>query len=326
MHVDSDTEKNKRASVRLKEDAARVPAALTDVGLERAVNEDRCALISMPGAACYLVLDGMGGVEGGEFAAQLGADAVRQALQGEYREPLDAIRHAFEVANTAVVLRRQSNKFNEMGTTIVGALIEGSSVAIAHVGDSRAYLVRGDSIDQLTTDHSFVQELVERKEISKEEALPHPQSHILTQCLGSSSHVRVDAKQFWIWPPESGEVGDYLVLCTDGLYSMVSEESIAAVVVSSPPLEACHELVRLANESGGFDNITVAIIPLPGRLKDEVSPTRGKEVKARERNKKKEQWWKRSIMFHFFLAAVAGFGAAALAVGAFFLLRILQGF
>ena len=322
MRVDSDSERKNSSQERLERDEELVHAALTDVGLERSVNEDRCALIATSHGVCHLVLDGMGGVDGGEFAAQLSVDAVQRCLLGEHREPLEAISHAFEDANRTIVLRRQNRKFREMGTTIVGVIIEGSSVAIAHVGDSRAYLVSGDSISQLTVDHTYVQQLVDRNEISREEALPHPQSHILTQCLGSSPDLRVEGQQYWVWPLEDGMQTDFIVLCTDGLYSMVAEEEICSILACVTPRKACEQLVQLANQRGGFDNITVSIIPLNGHLRDIVSPTRGKEVKVRERAKKVERWWRRSLLFHLLLAAVGGFLAAALAVIAFMYLRV----
>jgi serine/threonine protein phosphatase PrpC len=324
MHVDSEAEKTgtKRASI--AKDDAMTHAALTDIGLERVVNEDRCATMPTGHGVCYVVLDGMGGAEGGEFAAQLSIDSLYRSFESdEDREPREALQLAIEEANRAVVLRRSTKKFREMGTTIVGALIEGSSVAVAHVGDSRAYLIQGDGIQQLTVDHTYVQQLVDRNEISREEALPHPQSHILTQCLGSSEAIRVDVNEYWIWPLKKGEVTDFIVLCTDGLYSMMTEDEIWSAVRSLAPQKACDHLVALANSRGGFDNITVSIIPLHGHLKDSVSPTRNKEIAARERSKRRKRWWQRSFAFHVVVAALGGFLAAAVAVGVFFYARVL---
>jgi protein phosphatase len=324
MQLNSDAGKHKRGRTVIAKDDALVHAALTDVGLERAVNEDRCATIPTSGGRCYVVLDGMGGVEGGEFAAQLSVDSMHRSFSGgEPHDPPQALRIAIEDANRTIVLRRQSLKFREMGTTIVGVIIEGSSVAVAHVGDSRAYLVRGDGIEQLTVDHTYVQQLVDRNEISKEEALPHPQSHILTQCLGSSDNVQVDISEHWIWPLKKGEETDLIVLCTDGLYSMVSEQEICSVVTALPPERACEQLVSLANTRGGFDNITVSIVPLHGHLRDTVSPTRDKEIAIRERSRRIQRWWQRSVLFHVAIAAVGGFIAALVAVGIFFCLRVL---
>ena len=324
MQLDSEAEKIRRRKATISKDDAMVQAALSDIGLERAVNEDRCATIPTSEGQCYVVLDGMGGVEGGEFAAQLSVDSMyRSFTVGDHREPCEALKLAIEDANRTIVLRRQNQKFREMGTTIVGVVIEGSSVAIAHVGDSRAYLVRGDEITQLTVDHTYVQQLVDRHEISKDEALPHPQSHILTQCLGSADDVRVDVTEHWVWPLGKGEQSDLIVLCTDGLYSMVTEDEICSIAMALHPEEACQELVTLANARGGFDNITVSIIPLNGLLKDTVSPTRPKEIASRERSRRMKRWWQRSVLYHVAIAAVGGFFAAAVAVAIFFYLRVL---
>ncbi len=326
MQLDSNVGKHKGRRASVSKDDAMIHAALSDIGLERAVNEDRCATIPTSEGLCYVVLDGMGGVEGGEFAAQLSVDSMQRSFtNGEHREPREALKLAIEDANRTIVLRRQNQKFREMGTTIVGVVIEGTSVAIAHVGDSRAYLVRGDDITQLTVDHTYVQQLVDRQEISKEEALPHPQSHILTQCLGSADNVQIDVTEHWIWPLNLGEQPDLLVLCTDGLYSMIAEEEIGSVATALPPERACQELINLANARGGFDNITVSIIPLNGHLKDTISPTRQKEIAIRERSRRIQRWWQRSILFHVAIAAVGGFFAAAVAIGIFFYMRVLQG-
>jgi len=324
MQLNSEAGKNKRARAKLNRELAIVHAALSDIGHERAVNEDRCATIPTSEGLCYVVLDGMGGAEGGEFAAQLSVDSMHRSLShGEHQEPREALRLAIEDANRTIVLRRQNLKFKEMGTTIVGVLIEASSVAVAHVGDSRAYVVRGDTMEQLTVDHTYVQQLVDRNEISKEEALPHPQSHILTQCLGSSDNIQVDITEHWIWPLKRGELTDFIVLCTDGLYSMVAEDEISSIVAALPPEKACEELVNVANARGGFDNITVSIIPLQGHLRATVSPTRDKEIAIRERARGIRRWWQRSILFHVVVAVIGGFIAAALAAGIFFYVRML---
>lgn len=300
-----------------------VPAAATDIGRERSVNEDKFATLSTATGECFVVLDGMGGAEGGEFAAQISVDAMRRALAGDLEGDLvDVLKVAIEEANRTIVLRRQNKRFQEMGTTVVAALFEDSSVAISHVGDSRAYLVREGVINQLTVDHTYVQHLVDQHQISREEALPHPQSHILTQCLGSSPDLNVEVARYWIWPMRKEEPSDYLVLCTDGLYSLVTEEEICVVVTSLPPHDACAELIKMANNRGGFDNITVSIVPLRGHLRAEESPARAPEMTSRERSMWKERWWRRSFLYHLVVASLFGFGLACAAVGVFLFLRV----
>ncbi len=199
------------------------PAAITDVGCERTLNEDRYASIDSPSGTTWLVCDGMGGTSGGELAAQLAIDAIRRELQGEaLQPPAVSIKNALLEANRIVVLRRQNQAFAQMGTTVTAVQLLGPEIAIASVGDSRAYLIRDGAIRQLTVDHTYVQELVDKGELEEEEALSHPQAHILTRCLGAEPGIEIDLTQYWLLPTTSGvhaSRGDLLLLCSDGLYS-----------------------------------------------------------------------------------------------------------
>jgi protein phosphatase len=323
MQLHVELGKTRRKDPDGRSDRSVVPAAATDIGIERSVNEDKFATISTTTGDCFVVLDGMGGAEGGEFAAQISVDAMRRALSGDRGgDIVEALKGSIEEANRTIVLRRQNKRFQEMGTTVVAALIQDSSVAISHVGDSRAYLVCEDVVEQLTVDHTFVQHLVDLNQISREEALPHPQSHILTQCLGSSPDLSVEVSRYWIWPLRKGAATDYLVLCTDGLYSLVNDEEISTVVTSLPPGEACAELIKLANGRGGFDNITVSIVPLHGHLRAEESPTSERERMNRARTVRKERWWRRSFVYHIIVASLFGCGLAFAAVGLFLFFRV----
>lgn len=247
--------------------SSALPAAMTDIGCEREINEDRYAVIEGPAGQAWIVCDGMGGTLGGELAAQLAVDAMRRSLQGSVSaEPDIALTAAIQEANRVIVLRRQNPAFNSMGTTVVGAIIRGDEITLAHAGDSRAYLVRGNDIQQLTVDHTYVQDLVDKGLISQEEAMSHPQAHVLTKCLGAEPRLEMDRQTYWIWEASEDEQRDVLVLCSDGLYSLISDDEVAQIVNSSPPQEACARMVSLARERGGYDNITVAVIPLDGRL------------------------------------------------------------
>ena len=274
-------------------DGEIVPAAISDTGCERELNEDRYAVIDSSSGVAWVVCDGMGGSAGGELAAQLAIDAMRRDLENhEERLPELALKGAILEANRVIVLRRQNPAFSGMGTTVVAALIYSNEVCIGHVGDSRAYLIRDGNIQQLTVDHTYVQELVERGQISQEQALDHPQAHILTRCLGAEPGLEVVFKKFWLWPLSAGEMQDYLFLCSDGLYSLVSDNEIANVVGHNTPQHACIELVNRARERGGFDNITAAIVPLEGQLRNDrpaiaQRPEQTKRVNAK--NKKVAQ-------------------------------------
>jgi serine/threonine protein phosphatase PrpC len=250
-----------------------VPAALTDSGCEREFNEDRYAVIEGPSGVAWLVCDGMGGVMGGELAAQLAIDSIRRDFESSpVRRPEEAFLSAIREANRAITLRRQNELFANMGTTIAGALIQGSEVVIGHIGDSRVYLLRKGEIQQLTTDHTYVQQLVESGEISPEDALRHPKAHILTRCIGEESVLEMPISRYWIWDT-SEDVGDLLMLVTDGLYTLVSDDELRSIGTSYAPPTACVKLVDLAKSRGGFDNITIAIIPIGGELK--TSPPSG---------------------------------------------------
>jgi len=254
-----------------------LPAAITDTGCERELNEDRYAVIESSSGVAWVVADGMGGASGGELAAQLAIDAMRRHLESQsYRDVESALRAAILEANRVIVLRRQNPMFAGMGTTIVAAMFRGSEVALAHAGDSRAYLVRDGSVFHLTQDHTLVQEMVSRGELAAEESLKHPQAHVLTRCLGSEPGLRIDMTKYWVTSRDEqnhGGVGDKLALVSDGLYSLVSDAELGAIVSDLEPQRACVHLVELAKSRGGFDNITIAIIPLRGNLSD--SPPHG---------------------------------------------------
>ena len=247
-----------------------IPAAITDTGCERQLNEDRYAVIESHSGLAWLVCDGMGGVTGGELAAQLAIDAIRRDLENlPPRTPDVALKSAILESNRIIVLRRQNRAFAGMGTTIVSAIFNGPEMVLASVGDSRGYLIRDGAIQQLTTDHTFVQELVDKGQIRSEDALSHPQAHILTRCIGSEPGLDVETRKYWVWQVPDSEPTDFLLLCTDGLYSLVSEGEMANLIATSSPQRACVQLVEIAKARGGYDNITLAIIPLGGQLKSE---------------------------------------------------------
>lgn len=279
-----------------------VPAAITDTGCERELNEDRYAVIESPSGLAWFVCDGMGGSAGGELAAQLAIDALRRDLENmPPRLPEQALREALLEANRVIVLRRQNQAFAGMGTTVVGALFQGPQVLIGHVGDSRAYLVRDGAIQLLTTDHTYVQELVNKGQIRTEDALSHPQAHILTRAIGAEPALEVDMQKFWLWEQEGGESQDFLLLCSDGLYSLVGEGEIADVVSRESPQRACVQLVELAKSRGGFDNISLAVIPLGGQLRNDPPEGFSEDAFVRKLREKKREPESRGGMLRTFL-------------------------
>ena len=222
--------------------------ATTDIGQVREGNED-AILINDP---LYAVADGMGGHRGGEVASNLALQTVEQM----FAERQGTLTEQVERANRAVFERSQSDRdVSGMGTTLTAALIEGGAVRLAHVGDSRAYLFRGGKLQLLTEDHTLVHRMVVEGEITETEAENHPHRSVLTRALGVEGDVRVDETNVAV------QEGDRLLLCTDGLTGMLSEDQIESILQNvRDPQEAVDRLVREANRAGGIDNITAVII------------------------------------------------------------------
>jgi len=230
-------------------------SAATDVGLRRRENEDRYALV--PSLGLYLVADGMGGHRAGQMASQLAAEAsVRavQALEGAAVSLSEKLRQVVACANREIFTTAQSHpELKGMGTTFVAILASKGRVALAHVGDSRAYRLRNGELTQLTDDHSVVGELVRQGQLTSEEARVHPQSNEILRAIGTQSEVEVDLQEISVAP------GDLYMLCSDGLSGMLPDQQIAEVLPTERPDDAVRILIERANLAGGTDNITVQI-------------------------------------------------------------------
>lgn len=229
--------------------------AVSDVGRVRKANEDSF-FVRVP---LFVVADGMGGAQAGEVASGLAVDAFKQPLD-EQQPPERRMADAVARANRQI--HEQSNsdpEYQGMGTTLTALLLGDDELTIAHVGDSRAYRMRGGELTRLTQDHSLVGEMVRRGAISEAEAEVHPQRSILTRALGPEDSVEIDTLSHRVRP------GDVYLLCSDGLTGMVSEATIAEQMDSGAPLrEVAENLIRTANENGGVDNITVVALRIEG--------------------------------------------------------------
>ncbi len=225
-------------------------AAASDIGLVRGGNEDSYLTL----APLFAVADGMGGHRGGEVASQLAVETLERTFQAGAGELPDQVQEANRVVFERSVTDRQ---VAGMGTTLTVALVEGDRIRLAHVGDSRAYLLRNGELRLLTQDHTLVHRMVLEGEISEQEAHTHPQRSVLTRALGVDVIVDVDDETVAVQP------ADRLLLCTDGLTSMVSEDEIGRILREvRDAREAAEELVRAANERGGADNTTVVVLDL----------------------------------------------------------------
>jgi len=244
-------------------------AFATDPGRKRRQNED--AFVVRP--PLFAIADGMGGARAGEIASALAAGALNES--GTRSGGEERVRELVQEANRRVHERASNDPATSgMGTTMTVALVEPSGdITFGHVGDSRAYVLRGDALEQLTDDHSLVAELVRRGELSASDAEVHPQRSVITRALGTDPDVDVDA--FTIHP----EAGDIYLLCSDGLSDMVAGEAIEEVMLAnrSDLDDTAKALVRAANRGGGDDNITAVLFeivaddaPLPAEPDDET--------------------------------------------------------
>ena len=315
---------NQSGQINSSKDEDLIPAAITDTGCERELNEDRYAVIESPAGVAWLVCDGMGGATGGELAAQLAIDAIKRDLDKHGDLSVEtALKNSIIEANRVIVLRRQNQAFASMGTTIVGVMFDGQEMAVANIGDSRAYVVRAGMIQALTVDHTYVQQLVDRGEIRPEEALSHPQAHILTRCVGAEPGIEVDVRKFWIWTSTEGASRDRIILCSDGLYSLVSENEIAQLVSRHSPQTACVKLVELAKARGGYDNITVSIIPLVGEVRSEPPPVQQTGRRTGGPQVMVEPARQRGIGSHLLLLGLLSLFVSLLTIGFFVVTRFL---
>lgn len=232
--------------------------ARTDVGRRRRANEDCYALA--PALGLYLVADGMGGHTAGQVASELAAQAavnsLRALVDSSSTSLTEKLRYSVAAANREILDTAQRKpELAGMGTTLVALLAAPDRIGLAHVGDSRAYLVRGGKIRQLTDDHSLVAELVRRREITESAARGHPHRHVLTRALGVRRSVEADLVEL------TPAVGDCFVLCSDGLTGHIQDHEIAALVSGEEDIErAAQSLIDEANARGGEDNITVVLV------------------------------------------------------------------
>ncbi len=225
----------------------------TDTGRQRRDNEDN-AYVRVP---LFVVADGMGGAQAGEVASALAVEEFRQPLP-DAGTPEQRLAERVQSANRRIYDTAQTDHEHAgMGTTLTAAYLEDADLAVAHVGDSRAYIFRDGALTRLTQDHSLVEELVRRGKLTEEQAAEHPQRSIITRALGIEQAVEVDT---WTYPVRAGDV---VLMCSDGLTSMIGEDQITTVLAIESDLDRAGErLIAEANAAGGRDNITVVLFRL----------------------------------------------------------------
>lgn len=242
---------------------------LTHVGRQRQHNED--AFLVEDNARLFLVADGMGGHAAGEIASRIAVDSINEfivqtkeddgtwphAYDEHYKRSTNRLMAAVRMANARVLeAMRKDTRLRGMGTTVVACLADNNTVSVAHVGDSRAYLIRDGQLSRITNDHSWVFEQVQAGMLTESEAEKHPLRNVITRALGGALQVSPDASEIEARP------GDLFLLCSDGLTGMVPESEILRVVSTNDGNleQACQQLIDTANERGGLDNITAVLV------------------------------------------------------------------
>ena len=260
-------------------------AMLTDVGRVRKSNEDSVAFVipskNDPAASrgcLFLVADGMGGHAAGEVASALAVEIVRQVYFSLQKPVPDSLMMAFKSANRAIFEHGQSNpECRGMGTTCTALAIRDGQLWLGHVGDSRAYLLRNGHLTQLTDDQTLHAQMIREGLMTAEESKAAGGGNVILQALGTGLDVVPTIEENGIPLSE----GDILVLCTDGLWNMVDDASIAETAARSAPQEACQQLVDAALAAGGYDNVSVGIFvlrALAGRAAEPQGATRPIEI------------------------------------------------
>ena len=239
----------------------------SDKGKVREINEDSFKVISgregLPDT--FIVADGMGGHNSGEIASRMAVDLSEEYLL-KFSQPdaneesiLSFICNMMTEVNKSIYFKAKESEENfGMGTTFIIGMFFKGKLFIGHVGDSRVYLLRNGSLQRVTTDHSYIEELIRNGSLSREEAHNHPRKNVITRALGCEENVDVDTYCVDV------NSDDLFVLCTDGLTNMLGEDDILSIINSNDePQFICSELVKIANERGGEDNITVIVVKCP---------------------------------------------------------------
>lgn len=235
---------------------------ITDKGIVRQQNQDTYYSYcdDVRGRALLLVCDGMGGANAGNVASSVAVDVFVEAAKQICKEDAEPnlqelMRHAFQTANSRVFEMSNSNmEYAGMGTTLVGAAISGDDTVVINAGDSRAYQISGGELRQITRDHSVVEDMIARGDITREASVHHPRKNLITRALGTTQNISCD-----VFEPDL-KPGDYLLLCSDGLSNIVTDQEMLHEVTHSVTLEdACCNLFNLAMMRGAPDNVTVVL-------------------------------------------------------------------
>lgn len=234
----------------------------SDIGTVRSTNQDDIKYRKIDDQILWVVVcDGMGGVSGGEIASSIAVDEISKEFDDKLQtsNPETDIKSMMilAISNANRKIRKaaeENSEYKNMGTTVVALVLEGRTAHVVSLGDSRAYIINNSGINQITVDHSVVQELVDKGEITKTEAASYPQKNIITKALGTNPDAEPDYMNYHL------RSGESILMCTDGLTNELSDEEIHSIVISNIPCEIPDKLIEEANNRRGADNITAALI------------------------------------------------------------------
>ena len=236
-------------------------SSCSDVGMRREENQDSYAIFQAGSDRLFVVADGMGGVKGGAIASSLAIKTLAKEFKNFENFEIGKVSAVVVGANNVIYNRGiEMPEYAGMGTTIVGLCFKGDQLLVINVGDSRAYRIRNSEVKQLTYDHTLVSELLRTGAITEDQVKDHPISHMLTRSLGPIPIVEVDCMEF----EEKPKIGDRYIICSDGLYNMVSSEEMESVSAKSSIENVASQLVATANQNGGVDNISCIVIEVEG--------------------------------------------------------------
>lgn len=245
--------------------------SVTDIGKKRQINQD-CVDISLTPVGnlpnLFLLADGMGGHKAGDYASRYAIDTVKNEVNvSPQTNPVHIFAEAIEYANAHLYEKSISDaNFSGMGTTLVAATCIDNKLNVANIGDSRLYLVRQNKMVQVTKDHSYVAELVQKGGIDRETAKNHPKRNYITRAVGAFEKANPDF--FYV----ETKPGDVILICSDGLTNMISDEEILSIIYQEDDLEfTCNKLIQAANEKGGIDNISVILVKTAEAGKENAS-------------------------------------------------------
>jgi len=228
----------------------------TDIGLEREVNQDSFGNANLDWGSIFILSDGFGHKEGGKFASQSTVDIFIKNYSKDAPKNIEVFfESSFDEINKYIYYKKVSEYDKAMlGCTAVVMIFEGETAHIAHIGDSRAYIIQEDRIQRLTTDHSYVQSLIDKGELSPEKAMFHSKRHVLIRALGSHRKAKID---YTFWSIASN---DKIMLCCDGVWGFISQSKIEEVLNNNNPDQATNKLIDIVKENSGTDNITLQVI------------------------------------------------------------------